>query len=204
MASEVIGHCELCGLPLTSLAELGIVSVSHEPDHVRYTKVCAKSPNGHLLRLHLGVPGLPPVVVDRIGKWAADAHEAERRKRNRDIAEAHAKELAEHRGHQAVMGEWHDGTCTGCGTETTLIGVPGSDLCEYCEELRILTPPQPKPIEAKPAELPVFAAARRARHLLGLAFLMVAVITAVANVTDGVFIPGLFVVWGVLLIKSAQ
>jgi hypothetical protein len=141
MASEIIGPCVLCAEPLTSLPKLGLVSVTRYADHVSYTKACSKSPNGHLLSLDLGVPGVPPVITDKIGQWAVGVHEAEQRKRNRRIAEAHQKELAEHRGHQAVTGQWHEGTCKGCGMENQqVIGVPGSEYCTYCEDLRVMAP----------------------------------------------------------------
>ena len=87
--------------------------------------------------------------------------EAQRRARNRAIADAHARELAEHRGHQAVMGEWHDGTCSGCGMDDLpVIGLPGSELCRWCEELRQLVPVpeaqepiKPAPSRDRPASL---------------------------------------------------
>lgn len=144
MAPEVIGRCQRCGKPLAFLPEKGLVSADG-------STCCLGYPDGHLVRMSLGVP-VPPVLIDRIGAWAVEQHE---RQRNRAIADAHQRELQEHRGHQAVMGQWHDGTCTGCGTEDSLIGVPGSDLCRYCEELRILTPPQPAaPAPAEPVPYP--------------------------------------------------
>lgn len=92
------------------------------------------------------LPGWPP------GEALQDEAEYKLRLRNRRIADAHKQELAEHRGHQAVMGQWHEGTCKGCGLDDLpVIGVPGSEHCRYCEELRVMgtqavvlpsTPPQ--------------------------------------------------------------
>lgn len=175
MASEVIGVCQRCGKPMTYMPELGAVSVTQEPDHVRYEANCPGRLDGHLLRLNIAVPGLPDPVADWIGQWAINAHEAELRKRNRKIAEAHQKELAEHRGHQAVMGEWHEGTCKGCGMDDLpVIGVPGSEYCRNCEDLRTLFP--------KPPELPPVIRPPRTRMLASsVALAMIAMLLLFAN-----------------------
>ena len=67
--------------------------------------------------------------------------EQQRRAMFRQIADA-----------QAVRGEWHEGTCSGCGLEDEpVIGLPGSELCEYCEELRQLVPVDQEPAVTTPA-----------------------------------------------------
>lgn len=72
---------------------------------------------------------------DTWAKQQADAYwEQQRRAVFRQIADA-----------QAVRGEWHEGTCTGCGMDDLpVIGLPGSEFCRYCEELRQNTPVENK------------------------------------------------------------
>lgn len=161
MAPEVIGRCQRCGKPLAFLPETGLVSADGSTG-------CPGHPDGHLVRMNLGVP-VPPVIADRIGAWAVEQHE---RQRNRAIADAHQRELAEHAGHQAVMGQWHQGTCKECGWQDEVIGVPGSEYCRYCEELRTLKPPQPAvPAPAEPVPYP--------RNRLILSSLLLAVLSLV-------------------------
>ena len=70
--------------------------------------------------------------------------EAARRQRNLFIAAAHEREMKELANHQAVYGQWHQGTCKGCGLDDLeVIGLPGSEYCRYCEELRVLKPNAP-------------------------------------------------------------
>lgn len=175
MAQEIIGTCELCRQPLTRIPNLGLCSVDTQvnPGWITYHGRCSGSPLGHLLMMS----------------------EEYLRARNLAIAEAHERELAEHSGHQAVMGEWHDGRCAGCGLETQVIGLPGAEFCTYCEELRTLTGP---PENMLP---PVRALPGKGRVLLGLSCIAASMILTFT--TTGIFVPGLLVIWGLLLLRSA-
>jgi hypothetical protein len=111
---------------------------------------------------------------------AMEYWEQQRRIRNRAIADAHKRELAEHRNHQAVMGEWHEGTCAGCGMENQqVIGLPGSEYCRWCEELRVLKPAPPA--VPAPAQL---APSRPVRPRLLLASLLLAVTGVLLTFAD--------------------
>lgn len=83
----------------------------------------------------------PPYRIDNlIEATNTRIQEQQRRELFRQIAD-----------YQAVMGQWHDGTCTGCGTQGGVIGLPGSELCRYCEELRTLMTVESK---LEPATMP--------------------------------------------------
>jgi hypothetical protein len=63
--------------------------------------------------------------------------------------------LREHR--RRLAEGWHDGACTGCGTENEQVkGPAGAELCQWCDELRIMAP---APLPPRPVPAP-----RRERH----------------------------------------
>lgn len=109
--------------------------------------------------------------------------EARLREHNRQIA-----------NRMAVRGMWHEGTCKGCGlADLPVIGVPGSEYCRYCEELRTLVPVPD--LLAGPQRV------RAGRAVAGLVLVMVSCI--IASLSAGVLVPAALLIFGILLIRSA-
>lgn len=131
---ETVTHCRWCGLEIRPAASLNPVSTGWIETRWR---------RGMSMSLFMSCTGTgsPSLVHEPSPDAGAEAYW---RARNKAIAEAHQREMAEHRGHQAVMGEWHEGTCVSCGMDDLpVIGLPGSEYCRNCEELRVLNPPKP-------------------------------------------------------------
>jgi hypothetical protein len=149
---EVI-RCRWCGLELAG-DPYGVTWVSRS-GHLT-TSWCQASPD-KVNRRH------------EPGGTAPDPEEARLRAHNRELA-----------NRMAVRGMWHEGSCASCGTECQVIGLPGSEYCMYCEELRVLAgaaggavqepaPPQlPSPSSVSSGRLSVSV-------LLGLAGFLLAV-----------------------------
>jgi hypothetical protein len=84
--------------------------------------------------------------------------------------------LREHR--RKIADGWHNGTCTGCGTEDEQVkGPPGAELCKWCDELRILAP-APAPPKPEPESSAYQDVARAVRHVLGVSLHVAGVSTA--------------------------
>jgi hypothetical protein len=113
------------------------------------------------------VPHYPVALMNELDR--AVYEELERRRAARELA-----------SRMAVRGMWHEGTCVGCGlSDLPVIGLPGSEHCRYCEELRALPKP-PEVIETHRAEV-----IRRGRPpVLVLAGCLLLISYAVSGIED--------------------
>lgn len=199
MEPEIIGRCASCGMKLARLPEFtGLVSVTVTSAHVRYDTTCPARLAGHVLRATAGVQ---KIIEDAA---RADA-ETKLRKRRREIADQIADEAQRHiASHQAIMGEWHPGTCKGCGLDDQpVIGVPGAEYCRFCEELRVMTlfpPPLPPADEDPPAP----GRPHPERVIAGMACEIACVLVAAIGGAHSQILAGLLCIWGVLLLCAAR
>jgi hypothetical protein len=84
--------------------------------------------------------------------------------------------LREHR--RKIADGWHNGTCTGCGTEDEQVkGPEGAELCKWCDELRILAP-APVPAPPPEPESTYQDVARAVRAVLGVSLHVAGISTA--------------------------
>lgn len=115
------------------------------------------------------------------------SHEMALRARNRELA-----------NRMAVRGMWHEGTCVSCGLDDQVTGLPGSEYCRYCEEMRVLIAAAAETVlEHSPPQLPSPGVSSRrltASFLLGLAgFLLV--------IADGPQLAGVILLTASLLLS---
>jgi hypothetical protein len=116
-------------------------------------------------------------------------HEENLRKRRREIADA-----------RSVRGEWHEGTCSGCGlADLPVIGLPGSEFCQYCEELRVLKPPD-FPVTTAPAA-PVRVPMHPNRLTASLVLAVIGIVLVFSDVWWA--IPAVLLATSYLLAKTA-
>ena len=204
MAKEVTRRCRGCGRAVHQHISPSGKVYWFSDDH-GYVSYCPSASGGPVGGIGLHEPDktlypLPPpgtLIEELIWERAVDDAENKLRIRNRAIADAHAQELLEHHGHQAVMGQWHNGTCKTCGLEDLVIGVPGSEYCRYCEELRTLTPPPEMEAQLRPPP-----PARKTIHPVRLLIGMVALFTGLSLAASAIFqVPaGMLLILGLLTI----
>lgn len=164
MGADGVELCQYCGGELQRGTHL-----LSKPDSEGCIGYCRVSPEqrhragGNWITAGTITAGM---ITDNDFAKAMSYWEQQRRAMFRQIADA-----------QAVRGQWHEGTCSGCGMDDLpVIGLPGSEYCKWCEELRTLVP-----VEHEPAVPAAPDRERQYRLVMGLACTLAAFLTMLAS-----------------------